>query len=93
MIYAYVKLSVTNPDSIAAYREHAGAALARHGGAVVTSSKDLQALEGQPDCGDIATILSFPDRDTAFAWINDPELTDVHALRRNAGQSDILLLA
>jgi uncharacterized protein (DUF1330 family) len=92
MIYAYAKLTITNPSSMDAYREQAGAALARHGGAVVAASKDLEALDGQPDAGDISAILSFPDREAAFAWINDPELTEVHALRRNAGQSDILLL-
>ncbi|MCK0122530.1 hypothetical protein MWU61_18395, partial [Loktanella sp. F6476L] len=35
---------------------------------------------------------SIPDKDAAIAWSTDPELADVHALRRGAGASDILLL-
>ena len=93
MIYAYAKLTVTNPDSLAAYRTQADAALARHGGAIVKASKDIETLEGKPDIGDVGAILSFPDRDAAFAWINDPTLSDIHVLRRGAGGSDIMILA
>ena len=92
MIYAYAQLTITNPDSFAAYREQAGAALARHGGEVVQGSSDLTALDGKPDLPNIAAILAFKDRDSALGWINDPELADVHALRHGAGKSDIVLL-
>ncbi len=92
MIYAIARLTVTNPDSLAAYRDKAGAALARHGGAVAAASKDMEILEGKPDLPDITAILTFPDRAAAQAWINDPDLKDIHALRRGAGGSDIYLL-
>ena len=92
MTYAYIALTITNPDSLAAYRVKAAEALATHGGSVVSASKDLIALEGAPSLPDMAAILSFPDRAAAEAWINDPALADVHALRRGAGQSDIILL-
>ncbi|PSL18329.1 DUF1330 domain-containing protein [Shimia abyssi] len=92
MIYAYAKLTVSNPDSLAQYRDKAGAALQRHGGQVVQASAEATALDGAPDLPDVAAILSFPDRDSALAWINDPAIADVHALRRGAGASDIVLL-
>lgn len=92
MIYAYAALTVTNPESLAAYREKADAALALYGGSVVSASKDLSALDGAPSLPDMAAILSFPDRESALGWINDPELADVHALRRGAGGSDAILL-
>lgn len=92
MIYAYVALTITNPDSLAAYREKAGAALAKYDGTVVSASKETTVLEGTPTLPDMAAILSFPDRDSALGWINDPELADVHALRRGAGRSDTILL-
>ena len=93
MIYAYAKLTVTNPDALNAYREKAGEALARHGGAVVTASAETTNLDGTPDAPDVAALLSFPDKAAALAWAGDAELADVHELRRSAGKSDILLLA
>ena len=92
MIYAYVNLTITDPDALAKYREKAGAALARYGATPLVSAKDTTVLEGSPTQPSVAVILQFPDREAALGWINDPEIADVHALRRAAGQSDILLL-
>lgn len=93
MIYAYAKLTVNHPDALATYREQAGAALARHGGKVEHATAEASVLDGAPDVPDVAALLSFPDRDAALGWINDPELKEVHALRRSIGASDIVLLA
>lgn len=92
MIYAFAKLTVTNPEALETYRDVAGEALARHGGKVESASKDFTVLDGTPEAPDVAALLSFPDRDSALAWARDPALEDVHALRRSAGGSDILLL-
>ena len=92
MIYAIAKLGVLNPDALAQYRDVAGAALAKHGGAVAGAARDFTVLDGAPNAPDVAAVLQFPDRDAALAWANDPDLADVHALRRSAGTSDILLL-
>jgi len=92
MIYAYAKMTVTNPQALADYREVAGAALAKHGGKVEGGAAEFTVLDGAPEAPDVAALLSFPDKDAAIAWSNDPELQDVHALRRSAGGSEILLL-
>ncbi|MBT8455604.1 MAG: DUF1330 domain-containing protein [Rhodobacteraceae bacterium] len=93
MVYAYAKLTVTNPDALAAYRDVAGEALARHGGKVESASAEFTVLDGTPDVPQVAALLSFPDKASATAWANDPELSDIHALRRSAGGSDIVLMA
>ncbi len=92
MIYAYAKLTVNNPEKLNAYRDVAGDALARHGGKVESATAETTQLDGSPDLPDVAALLSFPDKVSALNWINDPELADVHALRRGAGASDIVLL-
>ncbi|MBS9717947.1 DUF1330 domain-containing protein [Pseudohalocynthiibacter aestuariivivens] len=92
MIYATVHISITNKDSLSAYREKAGDALAKHGGAVLSAAPSPAVLEGDIPAPDMAAVLSFPDRDSALAWINDPELADTHALRRGAGSSAIVLV-
>lgn len=92
MIYAYAQLHVTNPEAMAQYRAVAGEALARHGGKVESASSDVLALDGTPSVPPVAALLSFPDKKSALGWINDPDLKEVHALRRSAGTSDILLM-
>jgi len=92
MVYAFANLTVSNPDALAQYRDVAGAALAKHGGKVEAASGAFTVLDGTPIEPSAAALLSFPDKEAAVAWATDPELADVHALRRSAGGSDILLL-
>jgi len=85
-------MNITNPESLGQYREVAGAALQKHGGAVLAAGKDNATIEGTLKAPDMAAILSFPDRAAAMAWINDPELAPVHALRRGAGDVSIIVV-
>ena len=93
MIYAYVDMNITNPESLGQYREVAGAALQKHGGTVLTAGKDNMTIEGVHKAPDMAAILSFPDKPAALAWINDPELASVHTLRRGAGEVSIIVIS
>ncbi len=93
MVYAIFTATITDKDSLAAYRPKAAEALARHGGSVAQASPAPIALDGAPALPDLAAILSFPDTEAAQAWINDPDLADIHDLRRNAGDTAILLLS
>jgi uncharacterized protein (DUF1330 family) len=92
MIYAYANLTITNPDSLSQYQKVAGEALAKHGGKVVSATRDFTVLDGKPDIPNVAALLSFPDKKSATDWAADETLSDVHTLRRNAGASDIILL-
>ncbi|MDE4063568.1 DUF1330 domain-containing protein [Phaeobacter gallaeciensis] len=91
-VYAYVNLPITNPDSFAAYREKAGAALAKHGVRVVTSSPQQRVIEGSRDETGVGVILEFDSTEAALGWINDEELKEVHGLRQAAGNGAITLL-
>lgn len=92
MIFAYVHLKITDKEPLSQYREVAGAALSKHGGAVVSTSPEITELEGSLTTPNAAAILSFATKEAALAWINDPELENVHALRRACGESSIHLL-
>ncbi|MGH1464489.1 MAG: DUF1330 domain-containing protein [Cognatishimia sp.] len=90
--YAMVTITVTDHNTFSAYREHAGAALAKHKAKSFAVSKEGQVIEGDGNAPDVSVILEFPDRVHALAWINDPDLAKVHALRQSAGQSKIILM-
>lgn len=92
MVYAFVKLNITDADSFDRYKVQAGEALAKHGGSPLVSSKESVVIEGDMKAPQIAVILSFPDLEAANAWINDPELQPVHEMRRKSGDVSILLL-
>ncbi|MFS4580626.1 DUF1330 domain-containing protein [Phaeobacter sp. C3_T13_0] len=93
MAYVYVNLILQDPQSMAAYREQAGAALQKHGATVLVSTPNQTVIEGERDPTGIGVILQFESSETAQAWIDDPELQETHALRRSAGKSAITLLA
>ncbi len=80
--YAVAMLRITDADKIAEYRTRAADALAQHGGEVVHAAPGPKVLEGQPIVPDIMALLRFADAAAAEAWIGDPALADVHALRR-----------
>ncbi|UTS81372.1 DUF1330 domain-containing protein [Phaeobacter piscinae] len=93
MAYLYVNLLLKDPETMAAYREKAGAALQKHGAKVLVSTPQQTVIEGTRDATGIGVILEFANADAAKAWINDPDLQETHALRQRAGKSAITLLA
>ena len=93
MIYCLVQMNISNPDALGKYREKAAEALAKHGGAVAGAVPKPERLEGSLAVPDMAGVLSFPDREAAMAWFNDPELAELHDLRRSTGESTLLLIA
>ncbi|MFK7879838.1 DUF1330 domain-containing protein [Roseobacter sp.] len=90
--HAVATLKLKDPEALAAYREKAGAALARHGGAILQASTDLKRLEGEKPLPDGVAILTFPDRGAAQAWIDDPELVETHSLRNKGAETQIVVL-
>lgn len=93
MIYATVKLTIKDADMFSAYAERAGEALKKYGGAPVAQSTSPMVIEGSAEAPTRAVVLTFPDKESALGWINDPEFAEVHALRAGSGQSEIILLA
>lgn len=90
--YAVVTLTIKDPETLAAYREKAGTALAKYSAAPLAVSAESQVIEGDAPAPDVTVILTFPDKDHALGWINDPELAHVHQLRKDFGTSRIVLM-
>lgn len=91
-VFAIALMEISNKDTLAAYREGAAAALAKHGGRVVKATPAPAVIEA-PDRGpDTAALLEFPSEAAARAWREDTELADLHGLRTSAGASTIVIL-
>ena len=91
MIFAILHMKIKDMNKLSAYREQASAALAKHGGALVDAVAQPTVLQATIDTPDMAAVLSFPDRQAAPARRDNPELTNLHALRKSAGPGNIFL--
>lgn len=85
-------MNITNPEIFGQYKDVASDAMEKHGCAALSIGKDNITLDGDQKAPTIAVILSFPDKASALAWINDPELTHIHDLRRKAGLKSMTLI-
>ncbi len=90
--YALVTITVKDRAKLAAYREVAGPAMAKHGVTPLAVSAESQVIEGDGAAPDVTVILQFEDRGAALGWINDPEIAHVHQMRTEAGTSRIVLM-
>ncbi|MGG7565075.1 DUF1330 domain-containing protein [Rhodovulum sp. DZ06] len=89
------QIEIDAPEKLAAYREGAGAALAKHGGAVTAASPAPAAFDPggtRSEGPGMLAVLTFPDMAAAQAWIDDPALAELHALRNAAGAAQVWAL-
>ena len=92
-VYCIGQAKNIDTKALQEYGKHAGAALTKHGGTLVSKSTNPTALDGTTDLNDLIVILSFPIEEAAIAWRNDPELSAVHDLRNASANWTLQLLA
>jgi uncharacterized protein (DUF1330 family) len=84
--------ALKNAEVMAKYRTLAGDALARHGGLIVVPPTAPERMEGDAEAPMAIVILSFPSGDAGRAWLQDPDLASVHAMRREGADISFFLL-
>lgn len=87
--YAIVTLVVKNSEKLKAYQAVGGPAVAKHGGKAFAGGPQTRALR-QPHGPTKGVVLEFPSEAHLSAWLEDPELNDVHTLREEAAEVTIL---
>ena len=89
--YVTVQLDITDAETFAEYRKVGGPAVAKHGGKPLSAGK--ASLLHDAGVGVMPSVLlEFPDTAAALAWMSDPELADVHALRNKGAKATVTLL-
>jgi len=90
--YVVVQLAPKDQPTLDEYFKVGGAAVKKHGGQPIAGGPNAEVLEDNGGGIPAKVLLSFPDAESAHAWMNDPELAEVHALRRNGGHTTMTLL-
>ena len=80
-----------NADDLAEYRRRNTDAVANHGGRFVIRGGDSQLLEGEWPTQRIV-LIEFPDVAAARAWWESEEYAPLKQLRREASDTNILLV-
>ena len=90
--YVIAQVDIQDAEAWQRYAAVGGEAVAKHGGRLFAQSAEPVVLEDTGAGPGKAVILEFPDLDAAQAWMADPELAEVHGLRKAAAKTMILAL-
>ena len=89
--YLIVDVEVKDPAGYERYRAGLPALIRKHGGEYLVRGGHLEVIEGtwRPKR---VVVLKFPDRQSAQAFIDDPEYRPLKELRHRAAQTDLVLV-
>ena len=87
-----VQLTPKDPDILNKYFAVGRAAVEKHGGQAIAGGPDRIVLEENGAGAPASVVLSFPSGESAHSWINDPDLAEIHSLRRDGANTTITLL-
>ena len=79
--FVLVEVTVTNPEPYAAYRDLAGASVARHGGRFIVRGGEVTTLEGDWNPQRIV-VVEFASVDAAKAWYFSDDYQDALRVRQ-----------
>ena len=82
---------VRNVETLIEYRRRNTDAVANHSGRFLIRGGDATALEGEWPTQRIV-LIEFPDADAARAWWESDEYAPLKAMRREASDTNILLV-
>lgn len=89
--YVTVQLDITDAETFDTYRKVGGPAVAKHGGRPLSAGRATILHDAQNGTAP-SVLLEFRDAAAAHAWMDDPELAEVHALRNRGALATVTLL-
>lgn len=82
-LYALNLFDLAENDSYLRYSRRSPEAVAKHGGRVVALGRLEDALAGDADPRGVMILVEWPSREEFDAFLEDPELADLHPLRED----------
>jgi len=90
-VYAVARVTITDPETYAAYGAGFMAAFTPFGGKVLSVDEAPEVIEGVWPCTR-TVLLEFPSKAVMKAWYASPAYQDLVQHRYAASQADIVLL-
>ena len=90
--YIIVNLNIKSTDWMAEYTAPTQALVAKHGGTYLVAGGAMEKLEGDGDLPSAVVVVSFPNKEAALAFHNDPEYAPLIALRQGGADGDMILV-
>ena len=83
--YALNLFDLAENDLYRRYSRRSPDAVGKHGGRVVALGRLSESLEGEPDVRPrrVLVLVEWPSRESFQAFLDDPELEDLHPLRED----------
>lgn len=82
--FSVLEVTPLNDDWVADYIEPANRLVAKHGGEYIARTANHERLEGEGDNSALRIIISWPSKEAALAFMNDPEYVP-HLQARTSG--------
>src|SRR5215210_5665852 len=80
-LFALNLFDLAGNDHYRRYSRRSPEAVAKHGGRVVTLGRLDDALAGDAEPRSVMILVEWPSREAFQAFLDDPELEDLHPLR------------
>ena len=86
-LYAFNLFDLADNDLYSRYSRRSPEAVAKHGGRVVALGRLDEALAGDAEPRGVMILVEWPSREAFRAFLDDPELVDLHPLREDGTQN------
>jgi uncharacterized protein (DUF1330 family) len=90
--YVILTETIRDPAGMSAYGKAAGPTLGAHGGTVLVASQDIDVREGEWPATQ-TVVIAFESLDAARGWYESSEYQAAAALRHEAADSNVVLIA
>lgn len=90
--YVIAEVKVTDEAWVPDYAARVHDIAARHGARYLSRSGNIETLEGTPTDETLIALLQFPDRDSALAFVNDPDYAPYRKARQDGSVSHMRLI-
>ncbi len=90
--YVVVQLAPKDQETLEKYFKVGGAAVKKHRGYPIAGGAEKKVIEENGGGVPAHVLLAFPDAESVEAWMDDPELAEVHALRRAGAVTTMTML-
>ena len=89
--YVVSDIAVTDPELFEQYKLLSAPTVERHGGRFLVRGGGLTVVEGDWSPRRL-TIIEFPSRDAAVAWIESDEYRPARAVRHRSAETNLVIV-